>query len=107
MSMSDRLADLLEVRRVKAVDLARSIGVTRQTVYWLLDGTTTVEKVRAKTLHDIARQLGTSIEYILTGHGPRDIARPDAALEEIAQHYREATETARHALLTMSRALVH
>ena len=103
--MAERLRDLLDARQIEPMDLVRAIHVTKAAVYFLLDGTTGADKVRAKTVLDMAQHLRTSADYILFGKGPRDLDPADAKLAELVQLYGNASPTSRDALLSVAKAL--
>jgi DNA-binding Xre family transcriptional regulator len=105
LTMAERLRDLLDARQIEPMDLVRAIHVTKAAVYFLLDGTTGADKVRAKTVLDMAQHLRTSADYILFGKGPRDLDPADAKLAELVQLYGNASPTSRDALLSVAKAL--
>ena len=82
-TMANRLAKALELRGMTAADLIKSTGLSRAGVYFLLDGTTTPEKVRASTLDDICKAMKLSLNWLLNGKGPMDAqTRAEAATSE-------------------------
>ena len=105
LTMAERLRDLLEARQMEPMELVRAIRVTKASIYFLLDGTTSADKVRAKTVLDMAQHLRTSADYILYGKGPRDLDPADAKLAELMQLYGSASPTSRDALLSVAKAL--
>jgi hypothetical protein len=104
-TMAERVRGLLDARQMAPMDLVRAIAATKATVYFILDGTTGADKVRAKTVLDMARQLRTTPDYILYGRGPRDLGAIDAKMAELIQLYEDTAETSRDAILTVAKAL--
>jgi transcriptional regulator with XRE-family HTH domain len=66
---SSRLRDAMGALQAPA--LAERAGVTKQTVYNILDGVTKADKVRAVTLFDLAKALETTPQWLLYGKGDR------------------------------------
>lgn len=62
MTLPDRLIELMETRDFSQSRLARAVGVTQQTIGKLVRGETN----NSVHIHKIAKQLGTTVEY-LTG----------------------------------------
>jgi transcriptional regulator with XRE-family HTH domain len=83
-TLASRLADAMG--RMQAPELAAKVGVTKQTIYNLLDGVTKADKVRAVTLFDLAEALGTTPQWLLFG---RDAVH-------ISSHATGPTNTCRH-----------
>ena len=104
-TMAERVQDLLDARQMEPMDLVRAMHVTKATVYFILAGTTGPDKVRAKTVLDMARHLRTTPDYILEGKGPRDLGPIDASLAELMQLYGDAAQAGRDALLNVAKAL--
>jgi transcriptional regulator with XRE-family HTH domain len=66
---STRLRDAMG--DLQAPTLADRAGVTKQTIYNILDGVTKAEKVRAVTLFDLAKALDVTPQWLLHGKGDR------------------------------------
>lgn len=67
--MAARIRDLIAAKGITSAELARRVGVTPTAVYnWEIGS-----KPRPESLAKIARELDTTIEYILTGlNGSRE-----------------------------------
>lgn len=106
-TMADRIKELLTERKMDARDLIREKIASKAGVYFLLDGTTSAENVRASTVLELARVLRTSPNYIVCGKGPRDSGHADARLDELVRLYEGASDTNQDAMLGVARALTH
>jgi len=104
-TMAERLHGLLDARQMTPMELVRAMHVTKATVYFILDGTTGAEKVRAKTILDMSKLLRTTPDYLLYGKGPRDLGVIDAKMTELIGFYEDATDATRDALLGVAKAL--
>lgn len=97
-TMAERIHELLAYRGRTPPDLIKAINTSAATVYFILDGTTKAEKVRAMTLQAIADYLGTSVSYLLTGRGPKLTDVPDQRVAELVANYLASSERGRRAL---------
>jgi len=78
-SLKDRLAQAMKLRKTSVHALTEATGISRGSIYFILDGTTKAENIRAVTLDKIARALSVNREWLLYGHG-----RLDAVLGEMS-----------------------
>ena len=69
-SMKDRLAQALRESGHEPMDLVRAIKKSKATVYWILDGKTKAETVRAATVFSICDWLKINPRWLLAGKGP-------------------------------------
>ena len=69
--MQDRLAEALADKGMTPAALIKQVGVSKATVYWILDGKTKAETVRADTAFRIADALGVQARWLVTGRGPK------------------------------------
>lgn len=69
MSLSDRLRRAMELRGIVVSDLLSKVGVTKSSLYFLLDGTTKADKVRYVTVSDICKALKINPEWLVFGTG--------------------------------------
>ncbi|WP_193774578.1 helix-turn-helix domain-containing protein [Vallitalea guaymasensis] len=63
-TIGERLTDLLEVKGIKAPELAKKIGVSKGTIYNIINGKTLPKQ---DTLSNIAKELNTTIDYLIFG----------------------------------------
>jgi DNA-binding Xre family transcriptional regulator len=81
-TLSERLKEAMGA--MQPPELASRIGVTKQTIYNLLDGVTKADKVRAVTLFAICEVLSIQPEWLLYGRSPLHTgsqqARPDPVI---------------------------
>lgn len=68
-TLATRLRAALEARGMTPPDLIRATGLSRATVYFMLDGTTAAPNVRASTVGKLCKALGVSREYLFDGRG--------------------------------------
>jgi phage repressor protein C with HTH and peptisase S24 domain len=76
-TMKERLRHALKARGLTPVELIAKTGLSKGTVYFLLDGTTGQEKVRAETIARICKALRISKDWLLHGRGDMDDAPHD------------------------------
>lgn len=69
MSMSDRLKLALTARNLTVADLMERTEISKAGLYFILDGTTTPDKVRYSTVHDICKAMRISPEWLMSGFG--------------------------------------
>lgn len=74
MTMGSRLAEALNARGKGAPDLISGLGVSKGTIYNILNDTTRPEKVWAETLFRISSYLRINPLWLLHGIGDRDAA---------------------------------
>lgn len=68
-TMAERLKHALDLREMAPADLIKQTGLSRSGVYFLLDGTTTADKVRATTVAKVCKALRINREWLVTGRG--------------------------------------
>jgi phage repressor protein C with HTH and peptisase S24 domain len=80
-TLGQRLQQALDRRGRTPPSLIHALGVSKGTVYNILNDTTTAEKVWATTALAICRELGISLTWLLSGKGSMD-AKPMAANDD-------------------------
>lgn len=80
-TMAERVRHALELRGMTASDLIAKKVLSKAGVYFILDGTTKPENIRAATLDKLSRALGVSAEWIQHGKGPVE-PRPAIAVDD-------------------------
>lgn len=68
-TMAERLKRAIAARGMTPGSLIKAAKLSRATIYFLLDGTTSAEKVRASTVEVICRALRIRREWLLEGKG--------------------------------------
>lgn len=71
-TMGERLQEALEKRGREPPSLISALGVSKGTVYNILEDTTKPDKVRAQTALAICQELGISLRWLLYGEGSWD-----------------------------------
>jgi phage repressor protein C with HTH and peptisase S24 domain len=71
-TMADRLKLALKVRGMTPADLIQQKVLSRAGVYFLLDGTTKAEGVKAATITKLCKVLRIERDWLLTGRGQMD-----------------------------------
>lgn len=79
-TMAERIKRALSLREMTPGDLIAAKVLSKAGVYFLLDGTTKADKVRADTVTKLCKALGVNREWLLHGKGP--IEGGAAAAEE-------------------------
>lgn len=69
-TMADRLKRAMVLRGMSAARLMKATGLSKAAVYFLLDGTTKAETVRATTVNALCSVLRVSRDWLLYGKGP-------------------------------------
>lgn len=77
MSVADRLQQALDASGLTANGLAVALGLARGTVYNILSGQTSAEKIQAQNALEIAEHLGVSVDWLIRGRGTM-YAKPSA-----------------------------
>ena len=106
MIHSGRLRDALNAQRISQSELARRVGVTQQTIYKLVSGTT----YGSKHIHKIARELDTTPAYLMgeTDDPHADLpAPPDLDSDErlLIEAFSHLAPADRRALLQIARSM--
>lgn len=83
-TMAERLAHALKVRGMDAPDLIASTGLSKGTIYNILNGDTKAEKVRDSTTAKICRPLGIRSDWLTRGDGPMDAGAAEVRVAEPA-----------------------
>lgn len=81
-TFADRIQKALEARNMKPSDLIRQKVLSKAGVYFLLDGTTTPEKVRETTVAKLCKTLHVSREWLMEGRGDMQRVEPAAGDDE-------------------------
>lgn len=91
--MKDRLAKAMEARSVTPRDIYSRKILSKAGIYFLLDGTTTAEKVRDSTVASLCGFLKINRAWLLTGKGPRDAGttEPDPDTADILAYKQAAS----------------
>ena len=97
MNLSDRLRRAMEIRGLAVSDLLSRVGVSKSSLYFLLDGTTRADKVRYVTVADISKALKISPEWLVYGSGSMD------AVSQSVQLDADTIEDAQQALSAVAR----
>lgn len=71
-TMAERVKRALEVRGMTPSDLIARKVLSKAGIYFILDGTTKPEKIRATTLEKLSRALSVTTEWLQHGRGPMD-----------------------------------
>ncbi|MGR4895823.1 S24 family peptidase [Stenotrophomonas sp. LARHCG68] len=69
-TMADRVRHALALRGMTPSDLINRKVLSKAGVYFILDGTTKADKIRAATLEKLSHILGVNAEWIQHGKGP-------------------------------------
>lgn len=77
MTMASRIRAALSEREMTPADLIRMKVLSKAGVYFLLDGTTKADKVRAETVSRLCKALSVNRDWLLHGRGP--MAVPSAS----------------------------
>ncbi len=70
--MAERVKQALELRGMTPTDLIARKVLSKAGIYFILDGTTKAEKIRATTVEKLSRALNVSGEWIQHGRGPME-----------------------------------
>lgn len=97
MNLSDRLRRAMEIRGLAVSDLLSRVGVSKSSLYFLLDGTTRADKVRYVTVADISKAPKISPEWLVYGSGSMD------AVSQSVQLDADTIEDAQQALSAVAR----
>lgn len=96
MSMSDRLKSALQARKLAVSDLLDRVEISKAGLYFLLDGTTTPDKVRFSTVSDICKALRISPDWLMHGFGDMEAQRGQSQTARIdADTIRDAQDALR------------
>lgn len=68
--MAERLKRALALREMTPADLVRAKVLSKAGVYFILDGTTKAETIRAETVAKLCKALRINREWLLHGRGP-------------------------------------
>ena len=85
--MENRIAELLNERGIRPATFAKSIGVPSSTIYSIINGKQSFEKIGIGTFIKIARGFGMEAEELYDG-----TYMLDPALSEIKSTYRQTTQ---------------
>lgn len=99
-TMAERLSKALTLRGMTASDLIRQKVLSKAGIYFILDGTTTAEKIRATTVAKLCKALDVNREWLLTGRGP--IKTTASQSQQPSQLGRPDLETLRLAMRLLS-----
>ena len=80
--MAARLKQAMEARKMAVPALVKATGLSRAAIYFLLDGTTSAEKVRETTVTKLCKALGVRRDWLLTGRGPMDSGHASSSVNE-------------------------
>ena len=105
MSLGDRVRNLMAVQGLSQAELARRVGVKQPSIYAIINK----NKSGTRTLHKLARELGTTPAY-LTGEtdNPESDAPPaelDAEERDLISHFKHLESADRRALLQIARSM--
>lgn len=75
--MADRIRHALALRGMTPSDLIRQRVLSKAGIYFLLDGTTKSDKVRADTVSKLCKALSVNREWLLNGRGSIDSVHED------------------------------
>lgn len=98
-TMADRLKHAIELNMTNGAELAQRLGLARGTVYNILNGTTSAEKISAQTAFALADALRAEARWLVTGVG----AAPRLLPEPEREHWRNTLDQA-FAVVTKERA---
>lgn len=98
-SITDRIRQAIDASGLKQAEIARRVGVERQTVGDWYHGRSV--NVRPDHLFTLADVLGVEARWLATGHGPRERVSP--ILSNYAEVIRQLSPEAREALLIVLR----
>jgi transcriptional regulator with XRE-family HTH domain len=98
-SITDRIRQAIDASGLKQAEIARRVGVERQTVGDWYHGRSV--NVRPDHLFALADVLGVEARWLATGHGPRERVSP--ILSNYAEVIRQLSPEAREALLIVLR----
>ena len=73
-TMAERVKRALDFRQMTPGDLIARKVLSKAGIYFILDGTTKPEKIRADTVAKLSRALGVSGEWIQYGRGSMESA---------------------------------
>lgn len=73
--MNERLKSAIAARNLTVNDLMERTDISKSGLYFLLDGTTTPDKVRFSTISDICKALKINPEWLMYGFGEMDLLR--------------------------------
>lgn len=90
-TIGDRIRKAREAKGLKQPQLSDAAGVSKGTISMWETGVT---NPRGQNLYNVAKVLGVSSEYLLTGKEPDDDGAPktDPAIEEMTQLLQSASE---------------
>ena len=77
-TIGERVREAMEVAGLSQSELARRIGKKQQAIQQILSGTTQ----RSRYLPEIARETRCSLDWLLTGVGPKRLYGPEAEIAE-------------------------
>lgn len=81
-TMAERVKRALELRGMTPSDLIAKKVLSKAGVYFILDGTTKADKIRATTVDKLSRALGVSGEWIQYGKGPMEVQSTHVASDD-------------------------
>lgn len=97
MNLSNRLRRAMEIRGLAVSDLLSKVGVSKSSLYFLLDGTTKADKVRYVTVSDVCKALRISPEWLVYGNGSME------PVSQAVQLDADTIEDAQQALTAVAR----
>lgn len=68
--MADRLKRALDLRKMTPADLVKAKVMSKAGIYFILDGTTKAETIRASSIAKLCKALKVSPEWLQFGRGP-------------------------------------
>lgn len=77
-SLGERVRRLRQSRGLTQAALGKLVGMSQQTVHTIEQG----DSQRPRRLPELAQALGTSVDYLAYGTGPRDVASERQAVAE-------------------------
>lgn len=87
-TLAERLQRLIEASPLSVPEIARRIGVTKQTLYNITSGTTAADTLRASTLLGLAELLGVAPAYLMHGgETPAKAPAPGYVMKEDRADY--------------------
>jgi transcriptional regulator with XRE-family HTH domain len=98
--LGERLKELMDARGITTAELARRCDLSAQGITLIRDSVTKPEKIRASTIESLAKELGTTWQYLLHGTGPAMIDIPQRQLDALMLKYLSLSSPARHAIET-------
>jgi transcriptional regulator with XRE-family HTH domain len=99
-TITDRINATMGERGIKPIDLARQVGVSKQTVSDWMSGRSI--NIKPENLVSLADVLGVEIRWLVSGVGPKvPLARLPADIQRAAVALADMPEETRHAFVTV------